>query len=446
MILSVSVVSLVLYLVVICLFASKPILQQIAFLAIFLTGTAIVGELDVLLPIYFVVSFLPFLSKMRKLSALVLCIAFYLIIYLAIGLLFQNPTRSIVTFISRIWQFVIFFIICDEKIEIEESDYKQTIWFVLILETALGFYLMRTSNIVDSLNGLVRLVNNGQPITGNMTTVLLPLFALYYAKNRGNNRNSKFLLVASLFMLVWIVLSGTRGYTLEFVAVMGLIFYDYFMISNVGGTTKRNRIISIGSILIIAIGLVVIVPNLLEKATSVLRLTSTIGIRKFENAAVLDYLKDASLVELLFGIGLGGKAYDHEAMRSALNKQFDLGMWHSKYYITESGTLFHSLYANIILCLGIIGLLIVFIFFVKMWKKISSVCENDIFMRRVLHLYQISFFLMNYYRWSADCGISEMIILALVLKLVESNRVELCETNVSEEITTPTNLLSGDEE
>ena len=436
MILSVSAVSMVLYLIILCAYNSKPIQQQIAFLAVFLAGTAVVGELDILLPIYFVASFLPFLSKLRKCSVLVLSIAFYMIIYFAIGFLYQNPTRSIVTFISRIWQFVIFFIICDEKIEINETDYKPTIWFVMVLETVLGLYLMRTSNIVDSLNGLVRLVNNGQPITGNMSTVLLPLSALYYAKNRGNARNSKFLLVASLFMLIWIVLSGTRGYVLEFIAVMGFIFFVYFTIRRVSGTTRRNRILTIGAILIIAVGLVVIVPNLLEKATSVLRLNSTVGIRTYENAAVRDYLGDATIIELLFGIGLGGKAYDHEAMRNALNKQFNLGMWHSNHYMTESGTLFHSLYANIVLCLGIIGLIFVLVFFIKMWKKISLVCDNDIFMRRVLHFYQISFFLMNYYRWSADCGITEMIILALVLKIVETQNAESQEQqSVKEEST-----------
>lgn len=449
MILGVSAVSIALHFILLFAYKSKPILQQIAFLAVFLVGTAIVGELDVLLPIYFVFSFLPFLSKLRKLSILMLCVICYLIIYLAIGLLYQSPTRSIVTFISRIWQFLIFFIICDEKINIDETDYKPTIWFVLIFETVLGFYLMRTSNIVDSLNGLVRLVNNGQPITGNMSTVLLPLFALYYTKNRGNNlitnRNSKFLLGASLFMLIWIVLSGTRGYTLEYLAVMGYVFYDFFIIDSIRGTVKRNRIITIGAILIMAIVLVVVVPNLLEKATSVLRLNSTVGIRTYENAAVWDYIKNASIPELLFGIGLGGKAYDHDAMHNALNKQFNLGMWHRSYYITESGTLFHSLYANIILCLGIIGLLIVLLFFVKMWKKITVVCENDAFMRRVLHFYLISFFLMNYYRWSADCGISEMIILALVLKYVESNSITKLESQIVEN-SEAIRLKSGEEE
>ena len=93
MILGVSVVSIALYIVLLFSYKSKLILQQIAFLAVFLVGTAIVGELDVLLPIYFVFSFMPFLTRLRKLSVLMLCIICYLIIYLAIGFLYQNPTR-----------------------------------------------------------------------------------------------------------------------------------------------------------------------------------------------------------------------------------------------------------------------------------------------------------------------------------------------------------------
>lgn len=37
----------------------------------------------------------------------------------------------------------------------------------------------------------------------------------------------------------------------------------------------------------------------------------------------------------------------------------------------------------------------------------------------IFHLFQIGFLLMNYFRWPTECGISEIIIFAFVLKLIE---------------------------
>lgn len=424
MILTVSAVSTLAYLVALIGFRRKRVEQQVAFLIVFLAGTAVIGELDVLLPIYFVFSFLPFVPRIRKLSSFTAFISLYLLIYLFVGLAFQNPTRTLVTFIAKMWQFVVFFIICDENISLGDPDYKPVLWIAILAETALGFYLMFTSTIIDSLNGLVRLVNNGQPITGNIATFALPLSAYYYMKNRDSSKNTRFLLFANLYYLIWIVLSGTRGYTMEYVAVMGFIFYDYFVNSRVGATTQRNRIVTLLTIAAFGIILVVVVPGILEKASSVLRLKSSVGIRTFENAAVKDFIKDAPLTEVIFGIGLGGTGSEHEAMRNALYKQFSLGMWNRNHYILESGTLFHSLYSNITMCLGLLGILITIMIFINMWKRVTIACRDNVFIRRIMHAFQISFFLMNYYRWSADCGIAEMILFALILKLISSQEAE----------------------
>ena len=158
-----------------------------------------------------------------------------------------------------------------------------------------------------------------------------------------------------------------------------------------------------------------------EKAASVLRLKASVGIRKYENAAVIDFMKNAPLQELIFGIGLGGTGYKHEALQNALYKQFSLGMWNRNHYMSESGALFHSLYSNIALCLGLLGILIIIFVFAKMWKCINEACRDNVFIRRLLHAFLIGFFIMNYYRWSSDCGIAEMIMLALVLKLIVNN-------------------------
>lgn len=418
----VAAISLAAYFIIIVLDWGRPLRQQIAFLAVFLAGTSVIGELDVLLSIYFVVSFIVLFPHIKKLSGFTLLLFFYIIPYVMIGVFRQNPERTMVMLIAKIWQFVVFFLLIDQPLELRENIDKRLFIRAMIVETVLGIYLMINSTMTDTLSGLVRLVTNGQPISGNLSTVLLPVSAYYYMQNRNDPSKIRFLLWTNLYFLIWIVLSGTRGYTLEYVAVMGFVFFDFFTSGKSGRTAQINRFFVLLSLGVGAVALVAVIPGLLERLSNILRLTSTVGIRTYENAAVREYLQNTDLTHLFFGIGYGGTAASDPAMLRALYRQFSLGMWNQNTYLYRSGPTFHSLYANIAVGLGIIGILFLFASFVRMWKKVSRICEHDSFIRGAMHLFLISFFVMNYYRWSADCGITEMIIFAMVLKMIEKEK------------------------
>ena len=422
MIVIVSVASIIAYTVSLIKFNNKWVQQQILFLVVYLIGLTIVGEMDVLLPIYFIFSLLPFLRHIRRISVFTAAISLYYGLYLVYGLFNQNITGTLITFITKMWQFIVFFIVNEADIKIQTENNKKTICFAVFIEILLGLYLMATSTNMDA-NGLVRLVANSQPITGNISTVLLPISIYFYFKNRGNGKQSKWLLFVSLIMLVFVILSGTRGYTLEFAATMFLIFYDYFTNGSVGKTVQGNRMLMCVLLGTAAFLCVVAVPEITEKAVSVLRLKSSVGIRTYENAAVRDFISKTSLCTALFGIGLGGQGGSYQAMKNALYSQFSLGMWNKDHYLYDSGALFHSLYANVIMCMGVIGIFVLVRINIEMWKRITYSCSQKL-IRRVLHLFQLSFLLMNYYRWSATCGIAEMIILALILKSLKKDKIE----------------------
>lgn len=165
--------------------------------------------------------------------------------------------------------------------------------------------------------------------------------------------------------------------------------------------------------------LIIGVPAIFEKLESILRLKSDVGIRTFENAAVIEFIKTTSIPVTLFGIGLGGKAGNYPGMRSALYEQFSRGMWNEAHYLKEYGALFHNLYGNVLMCLGVIGIIAFIWMSISIGKRITKSCGSSALLKKIMHLFFISFLLMNYYRWSADCGISEMIIFALILKLIE---------------------------
>lgn len=416
----VSAASIVAYAVSLIKFNKKYIEQQIWFLVIYLVGLTFVGELDVLLPIYFIVSLLPFVNHVRRISTFTALISLYFGLYLLYGIVSQSVTGTLVTFVAKIWQFIVFFVVYDSDISLKKENYKKVIWIAVITETLLGGYLLITSTNIDA-NGLARLVSNAQPITGNISTVVLPISAYYYWKNRVNGKQTRWLFFINIVMLVWIVLSGTRGYTLEFMATMVLIFYDYFTNKQVGEISRKNRMLIITLFVVLFFSIIITVPMVLDKLDSVLRLQSSIGIRTFENAAVKEFITNASILVTLFGIGLGGQGGSYTVMYTALSRQFSLGMWNKRHYLNDSGALFHNLYGNILMCLGVIGIAVVTFINISIWKRITKSCINFVQLRRVMHLFQLSFLLMNYYRWSAVCGIAEMIVFALILKIIEKD-------------------------
>lgn len=418
MVLQVSGVSILAYLLFLYKYRREIVKQQVAFLIVYLIGLTLIGEMDVLFPIYFVFSSAPFLFKLRRITRFTGFLVAYFGIYLVIGITMQDTISAIVTFVAKIWQFIVFFIVMDAEVNIGNADYKNLLRAGVIAESLLGLYLLFTSTSIDASNGLVRLVSNAQPITGNIATAMLPISAFYYMHNRSDAKVTRRVLWLNLIFLIWIVLSGTRGYTLEYTATMMLIFYDYFTNTHVRGLIRRNRIFVAVFLVTAGLCVVVIEPGILERASSILRLKSSVGIRTYENAAVREFVATSSPYTQVYGIGIGGTGGSYSSMQAALYRQFSLGMSDGDHYLYESGALFHNLYANIIMTLGLNGIFVVIAINIKMWSKITTSCGSRILERRIMHLFQLSFMLMNYYRWSAVCGIAEMIIFALILKRI----------------------------
>lgn len=423
MISSIAGLSVLAYIIAFLRFRKKLIPQQISYLFVFIIGLTFIGELDVLLPIYFVFVCLTFIPRLRYVSKFTLFVCLYFGVYLLIGVIAQDLTRTLVTFIAKMWQLIIFFVVLDNDIDVGKVDCKKIIWISVIIETAIGVYLLLTSTNIDA-NGLARLVSNAQPITGNIATATLPISVYYYIRNRSNPKVTTSVIAANLIFLVWIILSGTRGYTMEYAAAMVLIFYDYFTTRKIGKVSWQKRLFVLFALIIGSILLILVVPEILEKMSSVLRLKSSVGIRTYENAAELEFFANAPWYVQIFGIGLGGTGGSYNAFNEALAKQFSLGMWDRRHYMYDSGAIFHNFYANVLMCLGLVGVVFVVIIYIEMWKKITEYCDRQALERRILHLFLVSFMLMNYYRWSAVCGIGEMVIFALVLKKVKQDTNE----------------------
>ena len=430
MIPQVVAVSVVAYAVSLLKFRKCQLLQKLVFLYIFIVGVTFLGKLDVLLPIYFFVSTCPFITKVRKISKITLFICAWFGIYLVFGLIFQDPVATITSFVAKYWQIIIFFIVIDTPLKSKTIVTYNQLQVSLLIETILAIYLLLTNSKVEE-NGLVRLVSNAQPITGNIAITVLPISVYLYFKYKNDSKIETKIIFTEMIFFVWIVLSGTRGYTLMFAGTMFIVFYDYWICNQKNKPKAYNRFAIIFLMGFAALVFIVVTPEILNRIISILRLEDSTGIRSYENAAEWEFFLNAPWNVKIFGIGLGGTAGTYNAFSSAILKQVSRGMWNKNSYLYGSGAPFHNLFANLLLNLGVIGVIVVIIAEVYIWNIIFRVCKKNSKIKWIFHLYQISFLLMNYFRWSASCGIAETIAFSLTLKLLAKEPTVTEEKNLN---------------
>lgn len=426
MIIIVIALSVIAYTFVLYAFRKKYLVKQILLLYIYLVGLTLVGELDYILPLYFLFSLIPFLKGFTKVSTATFLILCYFGLYLIFGILCQNAAASIGVFISKYWQFIVFFIITDSASKSKDDSSIGLLLTAFIIESVLGVYLIFNAASMgattDLQTGLVRLVSNSQPITGNLAVSVLPISCYIYFKNNNDSIIQKRILLLSAGFLGWIILSGTRGYILMFAATMFLIFADYYIAHRKRSrNTAINRLLFSMTMIVLSLVLIFVIPDLIDKLGAVLRIKTSVGIRTYENAAIIEFFKNAPIFNELFGIGIGGTAGNYSAYVNALQRQFSLGMWHENHYLYDAGSPAHNFFANVLVQFGLVGIIIIIAMNIIIWKRITNTCGTNSIMRKVFHLYQISFLFMNYYRWSAACGIGEMIVFAMMLKIIKEN-------------------------
>ena len=419
MLIGIVVASIIAYLTALVTIREKQIYQQIVFLLIYIIGMTFIGEMDILLPIYFLVSFFSIVINMNKISYVSIVIYAFFGCYLIFGLLFQNTIATCVSFIAKYWQFIVFFIVIDSKVNLKVDVKIRQLQIALLVETLLGVYLLLTNSEVGD-NGMIRLVSNSQPITGNIAVAVLPVSVYLYFKNKGNHRTETQIIFIELGFLFWIIMSGTRGYTLLFFLVMIPIFYDYFIRNRRSGrNAAHTRFMILAFVCWMFLLLVILIPSFSGQIVSILRLNDFGGIRSYENAAEWQFFWNAPWGVKLFGIGMGGTPGRYGAYVDAITAQIAKGMWNQEVYLYEAGSPYHNFFANLILNMGLLGLIVISIMNILIWKKTGQICGQNATEKWAFHLYHIGFLLMNWFRWPAECGIAEIVFYGLLLKLIE---------------------------
>lgn len=413
------IASIIGYAAVLMIFRGKPVTQEMLMLCIFLIALTFVGTLDILLPVYSVAVFLPLLKGIRKFRVLTILLFFYYFSYVLYGFVFQSISTTCVSLLSKFYQFLIFFVVMNSSLSFDEKDEKNKKDFIplfvvfLLVESLLGIWLYFHGYSHQGPQEGIRLVANSQPITGNLAIAALPLLATYYFSHRKNKRAGLITIFFIAAFLMWCVVSGTRGYVLLFGLTILPILMDYFFIE---GRKYGERfgfllvILSLGTIIFL------LSKSFFFDAEGTLRLKDSLGIRTYENALVHNFMHHASPLTKLFGIGFGGTAGTYPQFLTELGQQIAHGMWDADRYRYASGPIFHNFFTNVLMIQGFVGVLVVILMFFYILFLVWQTLREKKGLRITMVIYWIGFLLMIYYRWSADCGIGEMILFSMMLK------------------------------
>ncbi len=405
------------YLAAFGLFRKGFIRYQLIILIIFLVHLVFLEQLDNTLPIYIIAAVLPFIGEIKiKDKALMGLLALYAS-YLIIGIASDDITETLTTFLAKISQFIVFFLFAEYGPAVKRAALLRSVQIAAVAETLLGIYLYSASTSYAQ-SGLRRLVINSQPIVGNIGVAVLPVILWLYFNLNNNGKIQAQLLFYSTIFLFWTILSGTRGYVILFACPLALMFIDYLFCT--GGRkirTVKRRMAAFIIITTVAVTAGLFYSGIIiAKIEEVLRVKETLGVRDEENMLCLTFFKNSSLLVKIFGIGLGGRASDYYVYRAAVAEAMG-NSWTYNAYIHGTGAVFHNLYANILLTQGILGLSGVLAVIAFIMRRIAAAFRDNRSLRRSLWVYTACFFVVNWFRWSASCGIAEMIMLACAINL-----------------------------
>lgn len=386
---------------------------QIILLVVYLIAITITERMTVVLPVYILFSAIPFISNFKIKGIIPFVYVYYTGIYFVLGVVFQETIPALVSFFSRLYQFIVIIVVINHKIiDSLYLNIKKILFWALATETFLGIYLFFTSSM-ESSSGLVRLVAGNQPVGGNLTIAILPLIILVYFNNkliRG------YVISCSLFLFAWIVLSGTRGYLILFLAAMLPVYYSYFILE-----CHNKRKVLLNYLLVVSLVsafTIFIIDNfgMIDYFLNIARVNESLGIRGLEDKIAADYWLRTSIFNQMFGMGLGGIAAEQQGYISSVFGVMG-NSWAYTIYANRIGTSFHNLYGNILIMQGLFGILLVIGIFIWGIRKIYKFNIANRLEKMAYLLYWVSFFIMNIFRWSSECGISEMLFLGIALIL-----------------------------
>ena len=371
---------------------------------IYLIALSYVQVLDVLLVIYLLFSIIPYLKYFKINNFVDILFVFYFGLILVLSCFLNGMSSAISVFVIRyigIIFFVFFFknyiyMIINGKDSTSKNSYSSLKETLKILKLFAICEIVLTV-IAFLISGGGRLMLNYQCTVGNISVAgtLLCGYCFYISDKKKNS----LIFLYSIFFTCISILSGTRGYLIICIAMLGIYTLLY------GNKIAMCLIFMFGSLL-----LLVNYSTIFEKIVEMTRLGESTGRRKSEDLLVWNYMFSYP-INMLFGLGFGKPVSELHNISDLITQ-----VSNSPYttYILYRVNAFHNLYTTTYYSTGLIGLSIIIMLFFKIIEYLkSNVLGKNI--QFTLIAFVLLYMFVLWFRWSATSGILEFATVSFVL-------------------------------
>ena len=338
--------------------------------------------------------------------------ALWLLIYFIIGIVFQDSFSTISSFVTRYgFLFICLYInfVKTESFEwiATESDFRFAVRIGLLTEFLIILLVWSSEGIGT------RVVTNNQPIGAGMAIALITIIGWCYLKKQFTANET---ILYSILCTLIVLLSGTRGYMVIVSLGMFAILCMY-LLDIPGNGEKMCLRIGLFLILISILLVWILIIDHGESVVRLLRLDASLGYRENENIYVKGIMKIAPWYNQLFGFGMAGTANHIEGFLSIVQQASQNRDWMFRKLLNK--TIYHNYWYTILFQQGIIGLIIVFMFFINLMKRIITL-KTDSWFKFLLFMLILGNMISQAYRITATCAVFELLIIMFFIRMIES--------------------------
>lgn len=391
--------------------------NRVRYLAVITTlyfaGYFVDGSFDISLSIYFLMIFLG-MSIPLKIDVSSILLGVWIIIYAAVGIVFQNAFTAIATLITRYGYILIFICMVSEKRTenlwcAKAEDYRFMVRLGLLTELAIIMLIWTRDGFG------ARIVTNHQPIGAGIVVGLSIIIGWCYIRKQFSAVET---IWYSVFSVIITIVSGTRGY-MVMIALTLMVIIVLFLLDIPENGQKMLIRIGICCLLASIIILWVFVLDRGQLLNSVLRLDEGLGYRENENVFVIELMRRAPWYNKMFGLGFGGDASRVKGVLEAAQK----ASWNRRYmfYTLQTRTIFHNYWYTVLFKQGIIGLVFIVLFYAMMIKRILRI-DGRKYERWLLAALTAGSIISLTFRITATCSIFEMCLIAFFVRQLESGQ------------------------
>ena len=373
------------------------------------------GSFDLTLPLYFILLLLG-MGVPRKLCPADMALGLWTALYAAAGVLFQDWFPAITTAVTRFGCLIIFLVMVSEKKsdplwEADSTDFR------FAVRTGLLTELLTAALVWREYGFGTRVVNGSQPIGAGIAVGIIMLIGWCYLKKMFSSAEA---VVYSCASVIAAVISGTRGYMV--IICLSLIVPLFIWLFDVHEGEKAYLRIGILGLAAAVMAMFLFVSDQGGMLVRIFRINAGVGYRENENIFVKELMLRAPWYNQLFGMGFGGDAGRVPGFMEAVYKASG-----SREFMVEKlihGTIFHNYWYTVMFKTGIVGLVVIFVFFVRVVRSIF-LAEKQYREKWMIALTLTGYLVSLTFRITATCSMLDFLLAAFLIRQLDKDKKEV---------------------